>query len=87
MDAHEPGRTTGRNRRAPGAQAIEMRVQLRNSRRISGPRVAWSLDMRVLIIMLSLLAVSGCSAMLLGADVAPAEQSDEEDDDKSRKER
>ena len=43
--------------------------------------------MRVLIIILSLLVVTGCSAMLLGADVAPAEQSDEKDDEKSRKER
>lgn len=45
------------------------------------------LDMRILITILSLMMLSGCTAMLLGADVAPAEQSDSEEDDESRKER
>lgn len=43
--------------------------------------------MRTLIILLSLVLLSGCSAMLVGADVTPAEQSDSEDDEDSRKER
>ena len=43
--------------------------------------------MRVLITILALLAVSGCTSMLLGADVAPAEQRDTEEDERSKKER
>ena len=42
--------------------------------------------MRVLITILALLAVSGCTSMLLGADVAPAEQHDTEEDERSKKE-
>lgn len=37
--------------------------------------------------IVSLLMLSGCTAMLVGADVAPAEQSDREEDEESRKER
>ena len=45
------------------------------------------LDMRTLIIILTLMAASGCTSMLLGADVAPAEQQrDTEEDDRSKKE-
>lgn len=43
--------------------------------------------MRIVVILFSLLMLSGCTAMLVGADVAPAEQSDREEDEKSRKER
>jgi hypothetical protein len=43
--------------------------------------------MRVLIAILSLLMLSGCTAMLVGADVTPVEQSDTEEDDESGKER
>ena len=42
--------------------------------------------MRFLITIVALLLLSGCSGMLLGADVAPAEQSDTEEDEESRKE-
>ena len=41
--------------------------------------------MRVLIIMLTLLAVSGCTSMLLGADVSPVEQRDTDEDERSKK--
>jgi hypothetical protein len=41
--------------------------------------------MRILIIILPLMAASGCTSMLLGADVAPAEQRDTEEDERSRK--
>lgn len=43
--------------------------------------------MRIVVIVLALLMLSGCTAMLVGADVAPAEQSDREEDEESRKER
>jgi hypothetical protein len=43
--------------------------------------------MRIVVAMLSLLMLSGCTAMLVGADVAPVEQSDTEDDEESKKER
>ena len=41
--------------------------------------------MRILIIIFTLIAVSGCTSMLLGADVAPAEQRDTEEDERSKK--
>jgi hypothetical protein len=41
--------------------------------------------MRILIILLTLLAASGCTSMLLGADVAPAEQHDTDEDERSKK--
>ena len=41
--------------------------------------------MRVLIIMLTLLAASGCTSMLLGADVSPVEQRDTDEDERSKK--
>ena len=41
--------------------------------------------MRILIIMLALMAASGCTSMLLGADVAPAEQRDTDEDERSKK--
>ena len=41
--------------------------------------------MRILIIILTLMAASGCTSMLLGADVAPAEQRDTEEDERSKK--
>lgn len=43
--------------------------------------------MRVVVTLLTLLMFSGCTAMLVGADVAPAEQSETDEDEKSRKER
>jgi len=43
--------------------------------------------MRVVVTLLSLLMFSGCTAMLVGADVTPAEQSEKDEDEKSRKER
>ena len=43
--------------------------------------------MRVVVILLSLLMFSGCTAMLVGADVAPAEQSETDEDEESRKKR
>lgn len=43
--------------------------------------------MRLVVSLLALLMLSGCTAMLVGADVAPAEQSDHEEDEESRKER
>ncbi len=41
--------------------------------------------MRAFIIILALLAVSGCTGMLLGADVAPVEQRDTDEDERSKK--
>jgi hypothetical protein len=41
--------------------------------------------MRTFIIILALLAVSGCTSLLLGADVAPVEQRDTDEDERSRK--
>jgi hypothetical protein len=41
--------------------------------------------MRILIIIFSLFAVSGCTSMLLGADVTPAEQRDTNDDERRKK--
>ena len=41
--------------------------------------------MRLPITILMLLMLSGCSGMLLGADVTPAEQEDTEEDEESRK--
>ena len=43
--------------------------------------------MRVVVTLLSLLMFSGCTAMLVGADVVPAEQSETDEDEESRKER
>ena len=43
--------------------------------------------MRILITIVLLTLLSGCTGMLLGADVAPAEQSDTDEDEESRKER
>ena len=43
--------------------------------------------MRFLITIVLLSVLSGCTGMLLGADVAPAEQSDTEEDEESRKEK
>ena len=43
------------------------------------------LDMRLLIIILTLVLASGCTSMLLGADVTPTEQRDEDEDERSRK--
>jgi hypothetical protein len=43
--------------------------------------------MAIMVSILSLLMLSGCTAMLVGADVSPAEQSDREEDEESRKER
>jgi len=37
--------------------------------------------MRIVVILMSLLMLLGCTAMLVGADVAPVEQSDREDED------
>jgi uncharacterized protein YceK len=45
------------------------------------------LGMRIVVILLMLLMLSGCTAMLVGADVTPAEQNDREEDEKSRKEK
>jgi hypothetical protein len=41
--------------------------------------------MRTFIIILVLLAASGCTGMLLGADVTPAEQRDTDEDERSKK--
>jgi len=41
--------------------------------------------MRLLIIILTMVAASGCTSMLLGADVAPAEQHDTDEDERSKK--
>jgi hypothetical protein len=41
--------------------------------------------MRTFIIIIALLAASGCTSMLLGADVAPAEQRDTDEDERSKK--
>ena len=35
--------------------------------------------------MLTLLAASGCTSMLLGADVSPVEQRDTDEDERSKK--
>lgn len=43
--------------------------------------------MRVVITMLTLLMLSGCTAMLVGADVAPAERAETDEDEESRKQR
>jgi hypothetical protein len=51
----------------------------------SGMLSCGRLDMRILIIILTLMAASGCTSMLLGADVAPAEQRDTEEDERSKK--
>jgi hypothetical protein len=41
--------------------------------------------MRTVIIILAMLAASGCTSLLLGADVAPAEQRDTDEDERSKK--
>jgi hypothetical protein len=41
--------------------------------------------MRTFIIILALLAASGCTSILLGADVAPVEQRDTDEDERSNK--
>jgi len=43
--------------------------------------------MRVVVTLLSLLMFSGCTAMLVGADVEPVEQNETDEDEESRKER
>jgi hypothetical protein len=43
--------------------------------------------MRILVIIFTLIAASGCTSMLLGADVAPAEQRDTDEDDRSKRDR
>ena len=43
--------------------------------------------MRIAVTTLLFLMLSGCTAMLVGADVAPAEQSDRDEDEESGKER
>ena len=45
------------------------------------------LDMRSIATILLLLMLSGCSAMLVGADVQPAADSDTREDEDSRKKR
>ena len=45
------------------------------------------LDMRILIIILTLIAASGCTSMLLGADVAPAEQRDTDEDERPKRDK
>jgi hypothetical protein len=45
------------------------------------------LDMRLLIIIFVLMAASGCTSMLLGADVTPAEQRDTDEDERSKRDR
>jgi hypothetical protein len=41
--------------------------------------------MRTFIIILALLSASGCTGILLGADVAPVEQRDTDEDERSNK--
>ena len=41
--------------------------------------------MRTVIIILAMLAASGCTSLLLGADVTPAEQRDTDEDKRSKK--
>ena len=43
--------------------------------------------MRILIIILTLIAASGCTSMLLGADVAPVEQRDTDEDERSKRDK
>ncbi len=43
--------------------------------------------MRLLIIILTLMAASGCTSMLLGADVTPVEQRDTDEDERSKKDK
>ena len=43
--------------------------------------------MRLLIIILMLMAASGCTSMLLGGDVTPTEQRDTDEDERSRKDK
>ena len=43
--------------------------------------------MRILITTLILFTLSGCTGMLLGADVTPTHQTDTDEDEKSRKEK
>jgi hypothetical protein len=45
------------------------------------------LDMRLLIIIFALMMASGCTSMLLGADVTPAEQRDTDEDERSKRDR
>ena len=45
------------------------------------------LEMRLLIITLTILLLCGCTGMLLGADVTPAEQTDTEEDEESEKDK
>ena len=41
--------------------------------------------MRTVIIILAMLTASGCTSLLLGADVTPAEQRDTDEDERSKK--
>jgi hypothetical protein len=41
--------------------------------------------MRTVIIILALLAASGCTSLLLGADVTPVQQRDTDEDERSKK--
>ena len=43
--------------------------------------------MRIAVTTLLLLMLSGCTAMLVGADVTPAEQTERDEDEESGKER
>lgn len=45
------------------------------------------IDKRVIATILAILMLSGCTAMLVGADVQPASNSDTQEDDESRKNR
>lgn len=63
------------------AWSVGLSVQSTPSAALTGD----GLDMRILIIILTLMAASGCTSMLLGADVAPAEQRDTEEDERSKK--
>ena len=45
------------------------------------------LDMRLFIIILTLMVASGCTSMLLGGDVTPTEQRDTDEDERSKKDR
>ncbi len=43
--------------------------------------------MRALIIGLTLLFLAGCTAMLVGADIEPAAETDQADDENKRKDK
>jgi len=64
--------------------AIEAPARSRYYKRLPGQKDN-HYYMRTFIIILALLAASGCTSMLLGADVAPAEQRDTDEDERSKK--